>query len=261
MYEKEFARFYDVLVYDREEVEAGEREITFLEWTFRQCPLEVNHILDVGCGSGRFLIPLTRKGYNVTGLDISKDMLEECARRLKKQNLRTDLIHQDLKTMDFDSKFDALLCMDSVISYFLETEEIINILKRFHRALRPQGVLIIENWNMFAQWELLGPPRSYVHVNDKNKNKVEWEERSWYDTFTSIFHTEIRGVVHEEGGSYPFHHEEVLRATTVGEMSVYLKEAGFSHQVCYPSYELSEANSVNGDIMLFVAMEKASSIH
>jgi 2-polyprenyl-3-methyl-5-hydroxy-6-metoxy-1,4-benzoquinol methylase len=252
-YEREFAQLYDIIVHGKEGVEAGEEELHFIEWIFNTvCPREVNDILDVGCGNGRFLVPLTRKGYNVTGLDISKDMLEGCDSRLKKENLHADLIMKDLKTIDIDSEYDALLCMDSVICYFLNSEEIINVLEKFRKALRPHGVLIVENWNILAEWELFGKTHSFSHCGDTLK--VEWQEHNWYDTFSSIFHGEITGTVTERGQSCTFRHEEVLRAMTVGEMEMYLKEAGFAQMVSYPSYNLLKTADVSGEIMLFVAI-------
>ena len=109
-YEGNFARLYDFLVYEREEAEANEKELNFLEWAFREvCPINVKEILDIGCGNGRFLIPLTRREYRVTGLDNSEEMLEECSRRLKKYELTAPLILQDLKTLEFEEAFDAVL--------------------------------------------------------------------------------------------------------------------------------------------------------
>lgn len=252
-YQKEIARFYDIIVHSQKEVEAGERELTFLEWAFHHvCPCDVNQILDVGCGNGRFLIPLVRKGYTVTGLDSNQYMLEECSQRLKKQKLQADLIQKDLETMDYNSEYDALLCMDSVICYFLESERIINVLKKLRRALTPQGILVIENWNMLAQWELLG--EAHIHRYRDEDVHIEWQERDWYETFTSIFHIEIEGRILEKGKGYPFHHEEILRAMTVEEMKMFLKKAGFIQCFAYPSYDLEEADNVNGDTMIFLSV-------
>ncbi|KYK32302.1 MAG: class I SAM-dependent methyltransferase [Theionarchaea archaeon] len=252
-YSKEIAQFYDIIVHGRDHVEAGRKEIQFIERAFEKFfPGDVKEILDVGCGNGRFLIPLVREGYTVTGLDFSKDMLSECDRRLKKQHLQADLLQKDLETMDFDSEYDALLCMDSVICYILEPEAIIETLKRFRRALRPHGILIIENWNMLDQWNLLGKTHSYTH-SSKN-TKIQWQERDWYDTFLSIFHIEVTGTVSRVGICTPFHHEEVLKVLAITEMGLYLEAAGFAAQFAYPSYHFSKTQQVNSEVMLFLAL-------
>lgn len=252
-YQEEFARFYDIIVHGQKEVEASKKEVEFVEQAFlSRYPGEVNRILDVGCGNGRFLISLARKGYEVTGLDINKHMLEECSRRLEKQNLKADLILMDLETMDFAHEYDALICMDSVICYFLEPEKIIKMLERFRHALRSKGILIVENWNMLAQWKLLGKTQFHKYMDEEMT--IQWQERYTYETFTSIFRIEIRGNVLEEGVSSEFSHEEILRAMTRGEMHMYLKEAGFTQCSVYPSFDPAEVANKNGDVMIFLAI-------
>lgn len=252
LYEKDFARFYDILVYNKEKVEAKKEELQFIEWAFHHCPREVTRVLDVGCGNGRLLLPLARGGYSLTGIDISAEMLSECKRRLEADKVQADLIQKDIATMEFEGAFDALLCMDSVICYFLEAEQIVSVLKRFRRALRPQGVLILENWNILAHWDLFGVDRSCNYAD--NEVMIEWQESTRYETFTSILHGIIAGTISEKGNSRQFRQEEILRTMTAGEMLTYLREAGFTNRLAYPSYDLSQAANVNGDILLFVAL-------
>ena len=94
-YERDFARFYDLFVYGRCEVEADPEETAFLRRVFDEiCPRNVKDVLDVGCGTGRNLIPLAREGYTVTGLDNSPGMLQETRRTLDKHGLAAELIEK-----------------------------------------------------------------------------------------------------------------------------------------------------------------------
>ena len=58
-YDEDLARLYDLLVYGREDVEADDMELDFLTWAFEEArPLRARDILDVGCGTGRHVLPL-----------------------------------------------------------------------------------------------------------------------------------------------------------------------------------------------------------
>lgn len=238
-YEREFARFYDLIVFGREGVEAGDTEIEGIERIFEEFHRNnVKEVLDAGCGNGRFLIPLVRKGYTVTGMDISGDMLGECSRRLKSQHLKAELVQEDIEKMDYHAEFEAIICMDSVICYFLEHEKIVAVLKHFQRALRPHGVVVVENWNILAHWDLFGKKRWYEKAS--GNATVAWQEYTWYEPFASLYHGEVEATVLEGGNETHFRHEEVLRAMTAGEMVMYLKEAGFTHISVFPGLNPEE---------------------
>lgn len=253
VYERHFARLYDFLVHNCKEAKTSEEELGFIDWALgKVCLREVRNILDVGCGNGRFMIPLAKKGYKITGIDNSLDMLEECRRRLSNYKLKADLLRMDLERLSFNRQFDAVICMDSVICYLLDTERIINTLGTFRQALRPEGILILENWNFFANWDLHGKTKS-GHAGDNNV-EIEYQEKVWYENFSSIFHNEIMVKVQEDKKSYEFTHKEVLKGMTAGEIKMYLKEVGFVDVSVYPSWDRSEADSNSGDEMIFLAI-------
>ncbi len=252
-YTREVARIYDLLVYGRQDVEADQEEMAFLRWAFREvCPRQVKRILDVGCGTGRHVIPLVREGYDVTGLDNSAGMIEECHKKLDRRGLDADLHEQDLGALDYDSDFDAVLCMNSVVCFLLETERIVSALRGFRRALRPGGVLLLDNWNFFAQLGRFGYP--YQDVRGNEAVRIEYEDYHWLDDFTSIYHVEITARVTERDRSYEIRWEEALRAMTVGETEMYLKEAGFADISAYPSFDVSQAGEPCGERMMFLAL-------
>lgn len=251
-YESDFARVYDIVVHETEEALAGATEMGFVQWAFGRCPRPVRDILDLGCGQGRFLVPLARAGYRVTGLDNSPDMLAACRRRLDQRDLAARLVQADFTTLDVEGNHDALLCLDAAISYVLDADQIVETLARFRRALRPQGMLILDVWNIIGQWPLFGQTESYTF--DGKSIRVEWQEAHTYEDFTSIFRTVFSGRFVENGETRHFRHDEIVRAVTVGEMVMYLKAAGFVQAAAYPSYDLSEPNRVHADVLVFVAL-------
>ncbi|WXG44693.1 MAG: class I SAM-dependent methyltransferase [Promethearchaeati archaeon SRVP18_Atabeyarchaeia-1] len=70
-----------------------------------------SRILDIGCGTGRHAIELARRGYGITGVDISIGMLTEAAKAAKKEGVRVELIHADATRFKSTKQFDAAICL------------------------------------------------------------------------------------------------------------------------------------------------------
>jgi 2-polyprenyl-3-methyl-5-hydroxy-6-metoxy-1,4-benzoquinol methylase len=253
LYSKEIARAYDLLVYSRLDVEADEAEMKFLRRAFDgPCRRPVTDVLDVGCGTGRHVVPLARDGYRVTGLDNSEGMLAECRRKLERHGLSADLRCADMADLDAEAEWDAVLCMNSIICYLLDARRIVGLLRRLLRALRPGGLLVVDNWNFFAQWYRLD--EDYAEVREAGGIRIDYHDRHWYEDFASVYHVDIDATVRENGRVHQFTSRESLRAMTVGETRLYLEAAGLELLDVYPSFDLSLAQERSGDRMVFLAV-------
>ena len=84
-------------------------EVDFIE---RELHLDKQmDILDVGCGTGRHSLELSRRGYKVTGIDISSKMLHEARTVAKNENLDAIFIQADAMQFSLHKKFDIALCL------------------------------------------------------------------------------------------------------------------------------------------------------
>ena len=111
-----------------------------------------SHILDVGCGTGRHSIELARRGYRMTGVDISTGMLNEAQREADKAGVKIDLIRADASQFKSVKEFDAAICICEGAFGLLGSEDDpymheLNILKNIHRTLKPGGRLILTALN------------------------------------------------------------------------------------------------------------------
>ncbi len=113
-------------------------------------------------------------------------------------------------------------------------------------------MLVLDIWNILAQWELFGKVVSHHFENDTVR--IEWDENYEYESFTSIFRGRYWGNFVENGITHQFDREEILRATPAEEMKMYLKAAGFINVAAYADYDRSESSSVNAEAMAFVAL-------
>ncbi len=105
-------------------------------------------ILDVGCGTGRHTIELTKRGYNVTGIDLSESQLERAREKALSQSLEIDFIRQDARKLTFNNEFDTAIMLCEGGFPLMETDEMnYEILKNVTRALKKQAKFIFTTLN------------------------------------------------------------------------------------------------------------------
>jgi ubiquinone/menaquinone biosynthesis C-methylase UbiE len=101
-------------------------------------------ILDVACGSGRHSIPLSKRGFDMVGLDISAKLL-----RIAKQRHRPiQLVRGDMRFLPFKTEaFTAAIAMDTSFGYLPSEREDAQSLAEIRRALITRGEFIIDVFN------------------------------------------------------------------------------------------------------------------
>ena len=103
-------------------------------------------VLDVPCGLGRITLPLARAGLRTTGVDITKRYVRKAASLAKKQRLSARFVAEDMRRIDFDGEFDAVVNWFTSIGYFSNADEL-EFCRRVFRALKPGGRFLVEAIN------------------------------------------------------------------------------------------------------------------
>ncbi len=120
------------------------REAKFFEKAFEKfVPRPVKRIFEPGCGSGRLILEMASRGYQVTGLDLNDSALEFCRARLEKQSLKARLIKADMTHFEFKHKFDAAFNTINTFRHLLTEEDAIQHLKSVANSLKPGGIFIL----------------------------------------------------------------------------------------------------------------------
>jgi len=101
-------------------------------------PKQKCKILDVGCGTGRHAIPLAKLGYEVTGMDSSKEMLETLKEKAEKAGVEVKVICADLLKSEMPGgKFDLMILMWNAFNEMVHNEEqAIALLKKLKGGLK-----------------------------------------------------------------------------------------------------------------------------
>lgn len=131
-------------------------EEVFTQGTLKECDfieqeLDYNKslkILDLGCGTGRHSIELTKRGYSVTGVDLSASQLQRAKEKASEQNLTIKFIQADARTLSFSKEFAAVIMLCEGSFPLMETDEMnFQILKNASNALRNNGKFIFTTLN------------------------------------------------------------------------------------------------------------------
>lgn len=140
-----YADAYDML-YSNKDYAA---ECTLIDRIFREYGEGgIRSVLDLGCGTGNHAIPLAQRGYEVFGVDRSESMLAYARRKaiLLPNNSGVGFQQGDIRHVDLQRHFDAVLMMFAVLGYQLGNVDVLSALQTARRHLRPKGLLIFDIW-------------------------------------------------------------------------------------------------------------------
>lgn len=175
-------------------------------------------MLDAPCGDGRHALPLAAAGLRVVGVDTSPALLDAAQARARAAGLDLDLLPHDLRTLDFDATFDAVLCMWGSFGLFDRATDL-TVARAYRRALAPGGRLLLD----LPCVETLLPQWATRHWNRAGEHLV-LEERRW-DALSG--RAEVAWTLVDADGQ-----RTVLRSSihiyAVAELRHLLEEAGFT---------------------------------
>jgi len=128
----------------------------FTQGTAGECDFiesEINYnktlkILDVGCGTGRHSIELTKRGYSLTGIDLSETQLKRAREKAEDERLTIDFRQQDARNLTFNNEFDVAIMLCEGGFPLMETDEMnYEILKSVSKSLNGKGIFIFTTLN------------------------------------------------------------------------------------------------------------------
>jgi SAM-dependent methyltransferase len=148
-------------------------ECDLVEAAFSRFDVVPHTLLDVGCGTGKHLIELARRGYDTAGVDLSASMLDQ-ARRSAAADLpkerQPELLCGDARDFDYQRKFDAAIMMFAVIGYLTANDDVLAGLRNIRRHLDPGALFICDFW--YGPSVLSVQPSDRVRVLDKSGEQV-----------------------------------------------------------------------------------------
>lgn len=109
--------------------------------------------IDCGCGSGKITAGLKKAGYDVTGADISVEMLNVAAANFRKENLDIPLVKMDSEKLAVAGKADFITAACDVVNYMKHPER---FFARSYDALTDDGILVFDISSRYKLVEIIG---------------------------------------------------------------------------------------------------------
>ncbi len=144
-YEELFTNY--AATYDKQVFTQGTlQETDFLE---QELNFDRNkRILDIGCGTGRHAIELAKRGYTVTGIDLSESQLNHAKQKAEAEQVSVDFQQTDARRLTFRNEFDLIIMLCEGGFSLMETDEMnFAILNNATQALTRQGKFIFNALN------------------------------------------------------------------------------------------------------------------
>jgi len=202
-----FAGFYDEFNYRYRNTQWTGR---LLEWAVSE-GLNGTHLLDVACGTGHSAVPMHRRGWNVTGCDISSEMLSIAREKLPEG---VKLEQADVRQLPVFGSFDLVWALNDPLNYLLSFKELCAALEGMAANLAPQGMLMFD-LNTLETYRTFFSTRLEVEVGGR---RLVWSGLAPGRSFETGDEAEAEFEVIGESGSAHVHnsrhfpHEQVLEA-------------------------------------------------
>jgi SAM-dependent methyltransferase len=226
---------YYHLLYNKRDQEEAEHFINKLCDYLK--PPQNARLLDIACGRGRHAAYLNKKGYNVTGIDLSIENIHY-ARQFENPDLHF-YVH-DMRSLFYNDHFDVAFNLFTSFGYFETDEENIIALKNFRNALKTGGLLVLDYFNSNKVLETLiaDSVKTVSNIDFYIHKKVESNKVIKTITFD------------DDGKSYSF--MEKVSIFSPDDFTRFFKECGFEIMDIFGSYSLEQFDSDNSDRLIFI---------
>jgi len=257
------AELYDKLSSEFYDYHAKRGDIEF----FKDYALESGGpVLELGCGTGRVLIPTARAGVDITGLDLSADMLQLCRSKLETEpeNIRAKvkLVQADMRNFTLQRQFSLITITFGPFNNLLTVQDQLDCLGCIYRHLNPGGRLVFDVF--FADPAILAIKGETPIVTNRKPflmpdgRSVTWGLRFHdIDYHNQLIHEELLYDIHyPDGVQEHLVYPEEIRFFFRLEVEHLLARAGFTIEALYADFNKTPFGTKPPEELIIVATKK-----
>jgi ubiquinone/menaquinone biosynthesis C-methylase UbiE len=198
-------------------------------------------ICECACGTGGLTIPLYRRGFQMTGVDISREMLWEAAQKSRKLGIAMPFVQQDMKALNLHRPMDAVLATCDGVNYLLTEEDLLSFFRAAHRAVKPGGALIFD---VSTPHKLKNVLCSGLMAEDRENITYMWQN-SWNERQKTVSLDLVFFVREKENQYRRIEEHQKQRAWDEKTLKENLWHAGFRAVSIYGDFTLNSSTDEN----------------
>lgn len=243
---------YDLLAPFYDEVNS---DIDYSSWAdFIEKSIEQSYdgrpelVLDLGCGTGKMTLELARRGYDMTGIDCSPEMLDVARASAEKAGFSNEILWlcQDMTEFELYGTVDVTVSCLDCINHLTDAKSLDACLDLVHNYLIPNGLFIFDI-NGKNKFESVYSDNSYVMESDGNlciwQNYYD-EKKRLCDFYITLFE--------EDGDGRYIRHDDVQRERmyTLKSIKSHLSKCGFEFIGAYKNFDFDPADDSDDRIFI-----------
>lgn len=238
-------------VYDKLQDADYEKFVDYYEQIFKKFGKDPKLVLDLACGTGNITIPMSKRGYDMIGLDLSCEMLNIARDKANNEGADILFLNQDMREMELYGTVDAIVCALDGLNYITEPEDMKKIFRLVQNYLNPGGIMIFDLNTEYKLREVLG---GNTFVCEEEGIYYVWQ--SEFDLETKICDFELNFFCEQQEGNYiRFDEFQAERAYSTEEITEYAKAAGLNVEGFYKPFEFA-TGSDKDERIFFVITKK-----
>jgi len=226
--------YYHILYSQRNDEEA---EFLIDNLTALLKPAMHSKILDIACGRGRHSIYLQKKGFEVTGIDLSEQNIKY-AKQFEQRYLHF-FVH-DMRRLGYINYYDIALNLFTSFGYFDTEKEHVNALKSFRKSIKHDGTLVIDYFNT---QKIL---KNLTQRETKTVEGIEFDIHKYVSGGKIIKHIDF------EHRSKHFAFEERVQAFTLEDFKRMFLKSGLVIKNTFGTYGLEEFDETRSDRLILI---------
>ncbi len=245
------SRFYDSVNADIDYVKWADFIEAIIKREYKGKP---ELMLDLGCGTGKMTLELAERGYDMTGVDYSADMLDVAREAAEKTGRDILLLCQDMREFELYGTVDVTVSCLDCINHLTKPTDVEKVFKLVHNYLIPDGLFIFDI-NGKYKFENIYADNSYVMEEDGGM--CVWQ--NYYNPKTKLCDFYI--TVFEEGndGRYDRYDETGReRMYKIKDMEKMLQKCGMEFIGAYSDYDFTPATDDSERIYIAARCKKGN---